>query len=516
MKIKYYKDLNHNYLIIKTQIQEGIQDYQHRMITGNNIKKLLSCKIRYVDEECHFYYEISSKQSLRNVFDKREMRFEQIYHLFAGMEEVQAEMEKYLLDDRCLLLCPDYIFTEPETEEYFFVYYPYNKQEVIEKETDKETDKEGRDNVTDMSLSEFLIDKVDQDDMDAVDVVYRIYELVQEDKFIISQIIKIFESHAEKELYCNKESHYYMEPHYNKESHCGTGPHCDKESSGNAGSNATHVCEQEYSYDYGNDFEEYDISENDGGKSGIQSRSISAVGVLSFLCMAAAAAIFSIGYFYTLSMEEKIISIAGIIILIILSAFFLVYFLLNYKKQKFTAKAKNRSHNLENELGEEKRESKTQNNMQEAKHTGLFSPEMQYMEYANTYPSQTERMRNKGNPREYEEAEDYGNTVFLENSIAKMENKLYGTNKGNKYHIDLSSLPCIVGKLAGSVDVVIKDKTISRIHAKILRQEEEIYVTDLNSTNGTFKNGLRIEPNEMVLIEPGDELRFGEMTFSYR
>lgn len=49
-----------------------------------------------------------------------------------------------------------------------------------------------------------------------------------------------------------------------------------------------------------------------------------------------------------------------------------------------------------------------------------------------------------------------------------------------------------------------------------MRQEGEIYVTDLNSTNGTFKNGLRIEPNEMVLIEPGDELRFGEMTFSYR
>lgn len=511
MKIKYYKDLNHNYLIIKTQIQEGIQDYQHRMITGNNIKKLLSCKIRYVDEECHFYYEISSKQSLRNVFDKREMRFEQIHHLFAGMEEVQAEMEKYLLDDRCLLLCPDYIFTEPETEEYFFIYYPYNKQEEIEKETDKDTNKERREDVTDMSLSEFLIDKVDQDDMDAVDVVYRIYELVQEDKFIISQVIKIFESHAEKELHCNRESHYYKEPH------CGTGTHCDKESSGNAGSNATYVCEQEYNYDndYGNDYEEYDICENAGGKSGIQSGSISAVGVLSFLCMTAAAAIFCIGYFYTLSMEEKIISIAGIIILIILSAFFLVYFLMNFKKRRYAAKTENHSDNLKREFGESQGESKAQNNMQEEKHTGLFSPETQYMEYANICHPQTEKMRNKGKPGEYEE-EDYGNTVFLETSMVKMENKLYGTNKGNKYHIDLSCLPCIVGKLAGSVDVVIKDKTISRIHAKLLRLEGEIYVTDLNSTNGTFKNGLRIEPNEMVLIEPGDELRFGEMTFSYR
>ncbi len=43
-----------------------------------------------------------------------------------------------------------------------------------------------------------------------------------------------------------------------------------------------------------------------------------------------------------------------------------------------------------------------------------------------------------------------------------------------------------------------------------------IYVTDMNSMNGTFKNGLRLEPNETVLIEQGDELRFGRMTFCYR
>ena len=112
--------------------------------------------------------------------------------------------------------------------------------------------------------------------------------------------------------------------------------------------------------------------------------------------------------------------------------------------------------------------------------------------------------------------EEYGNTVFLDTTSYKKENKLYGTNKGNKYHIDLDKLPCTIGKMAGSVDVVIKDSTISRIHAQLTNREGGIYVTDMNSMNGTFKNGLRLEPNETVLIEQGDELRFGRMTFCYR
>lgn len=39
---------------------------------------------------------------------------------------------------------------------------------------------------------------------------------------------------------------------------------------------------------------------------------------------------------------------------------------------------------------------------------------------------------------------------------------------------------------------------------------------DLNSTNGTFKNGLRLNPYEKRKLEQGDELRFGQTEFIYR
>lgn len=106
-------------------------------------------------------------------------------------------------------------------------------------------------------------------------------------------------------------------------------------------------------------------------------------------------------------------------------------------------------------------------------------------------------------------------TVFipwLENS----ENKLYGVGKGNKLHIELNKAPITVGKLRGHVDVVIEDDSISRLHAKIVREGNKFLLSDLNSTNGTYRNGLRLNPNETLPIEPGDEIAFGKLKFIYR
>lgn len=124
--------------------------------------------------------------------------------------------------------------------------------------------------------------------------------------------------------------------------------------------------------------------------------------------------------------------------------------------------------------------------------------------------------------KEYEQVEeherenrDYGNTVFIpwrENC----ENKLYGMGKGNRNHIDLNRLPLTVGKLAGSVDMVISDQSLSRRHVKFSREGSKICMTDLNSTNGTFLNGLRLEPNMSEILEPGDEIRLGKLKFIYR
>lgn len=106
-------------------------------------------------------------------------------------------------------------------------------------------------------------------------------------------------------------------------------------------------------------------------------------------------------------------------------------------------------------------------------------------------------------------------TVFIP-WTENCENKLYGSGKGNKYHIDLVKTPITVGKMTGAVDMVIPDGSLSRMHAKFIRTQNRYYMVDLNSTNGCFINGRRLAPNEQVQIEAGDEIGLGKLKFIYR
>jgi pSer/pThr/pTyr-binding forkhead associated (FHA) protein/uncharacterized RDD family membrane protein YckC len=56
--------------------------------------------------------------------------------------------------------------------------------------------------------------------------------------------------------------------------------------------------------------------------------------------------------------------------------------------------------------------------------------------------------------------------------------------------------------------VVIDDRSVSREHAQITRKDSLLVVRDLNSSNGTFLNGARIQG--AAELRDGDELAFGE------
>lgn len=73
-----------------------------------------------------------------------------------------------------------------------------------------------------------------------------------------------------------------------------------------------------------------------------------------------------------------------------------------------------------------------------------------------------------------------------------------------------------VGKEVRKADVCINNDTVSRIHAKIIRREEKYYLTDLNSTNGTWLNGKRIAPSEAVELEEGDLTAFAEAEYIFK
>jgi DNA-binding CsgD family transcriptional regulator len=63
----------------------------------------------------------------------------------------------------------------------------------------------------------------------------------------------------------------------------------------------------------------------------------------------------------------------------------------------------------------------------------------------------------------------------------------------------------VVGRTKGAA-IVIRDLTLSRRHARLIRGANSLTVEDLDSRNGTFVNGERITRQT---VELGDEIRFG-------
>ena len=55
------------------------------------------------------------------------------------------------------------------------------------------------------------------------------------------------------------------------------------------------------------------------------------------------------------------------------------------------------------------------------------------------------------------------------------------------------------------------EKGVSCIHAVIYRQDGEVAIADLGSTNGTYLNAQRLVPHERQVLQNGDEIRLGNL-----
>jgi len=78
-----------------------------------------------------------------------------------------------------------------------------------------------------------------------------------------------------------------------------------------------------------------------------------------------------------------------------------------------------------------------------------------------------------------------------------------GSNKGKTY--DLQDTPLTVGREDNQV-IQILDQGVSRAHAEIFRLGEMCFIRDLNSTNGTFVNDVKITEES---LKAGDEMLIG-------
>lgn len=107
-------------------------------------------------------------------------------------------------------------------------------------------------------------------------------------------------------------------------------------------------------------------------------------------------------------------------------------------------------------------------------------------------------------PRD-EDADIYQNNTSL---------KLVAMNAPEYFQITLDKDDILLGKKQGIVDAVISfNKMISRKHCRITRNSGNWFLTDEGSANGTFVNGVKLTPYQMVPINKGDIIRMADSDF---
>lgn len=381
MNTEYIRVLNCNYerLLLERPVEE--RRYQYCILGRGGIKYLLPCSLRIIDEKHYLYYDISSKQSVSQIFEGKKITREWMKHFLEEFQAARSELERYLLEDNCIVWNPRQIYQDSERDDFYFMYVPYS---------------EGQGEMD--TLLEFFLKSIDYEDDELVEFVYLAHDRLQSQgvEYLGNAMYKEFLKVTERR---NPEKDLKEEP----------------------------------------------IPVTMQPSPMLEAAGGSQKGTLS-----------------------------------------------EGRKKRFM-------------LWEGRRKRRSDQN--------AFRQDM--LQQMNGYAvcEETKYGRPEPEPVACPE-EEFGKTIYIEEKTLEKDKGLYKDN--GELLVKLDKFPLVIGKKRDSVNLVLNDYSVSRIHARIIELGGELYLEDLNSTNGTFKNGLRLQPYEKRKLEDHDEVRFGKLEYLYR
>lgn len=484
MYAEYKRDVSHNYLILREEEKVNTASYQVRMLTGNVIPSILKCRLQGLDGNLLFYYDITSRQSLASFYEQRKFHRKDLHMLFGGFIRVMEEMAEFLMNTDQLLLCPEYIFLDIEKREVKFCCLPDYHHPIQEQFRE---------------LTEYLLPRLDHEDPQAVSMGYGVYRKAMETGFQLE--------HIKEAIYQNRE---VTGKNDNKDSAQKQGqkpPENNLDGADNFGekiqekADVSHLLETDVENKTSKRKKDKKKEESDFQKS-----SNEWTGAL--LCVFTAAVLIILlilrylGYLPGIPAEAIF---GGAIILLALAAF--LSWTAEKKKQKKQMSAEWRK-KVKREL-DDTYESSSEKRRKERNSEDLYEAD-----------SVQEKMPEWGGgkykmPEQTGETENYGETVVLSAGQTEGPASLVSREPGELATIYLDRDLMVIGKMENAADAVISLPTVSRIHAKIRKADDEYYLSDLNSRNGTSVNGRLLKTGEEYQLQDEDQVEFAQARYIF-
>lgn len=451
MKAEYKRDMNHNYLILYGEKDINTDSYQVRMLVGNIIPSLLKCRIQGVDGKFMMYFDITSKQAVSTLYEEKKLGIEDLRLIFGGFVRVMEEAAEYLINPAQLVLKPQYIFADCEKKELFFCLMLGYDKDIKEQF---------------QLLTEYILPKIDHEDGEAVILGYGVYRRTMENSFHLE--------HIKEELYRKQDNKEEIKTETKKDS---------REISVQETGEENFMQSSEMSKNF---WREDKAEKTDSHK--LFGKKVT-VFALILLALAGVTIAISGGY-----LPHQDISVLLGIVLAGMGGIMLAVVII--RKAKAVYKQPQRKSREKPQLSE----------------TFVRPPVNEILQEGSEDSIKT-MMEKKSPHREREE--DFGETVVLSAGVVSGPASLVSREPGELAPIYLQEELTVIGKLENACDAVIDLPTVSRIHAKIRKREEEYYLSDMNSRNGTIVNGRLLLPEEEYRLQEEDEVDFAQARYIF-
>lgn len=485
--IRYYRELQKTYLIAEDCLEELLESYFGRAVLHTAMNGLAACKEHLVNGKKEIWYEIDGFHTLEQIFAVKKISAQELKQILLGLAQTIEELEKYLIDGKRLCYQPEYLYMDMETGKIklLFDFTEGDREHPL------------------MPLAQFLLERLDHEEEAAIELGYFFYEQAGRDVLSIREIEKKAEESPNAVLREN-----LMEEKQEIRTACGASKELFPKEEENIFPDR--LCEQSFSKE--------NVEEPLLGEGRYLTKGGAVVTVMALLL---GGSFFLVRAYFSLTETEELIWLVVSAVLLLMGAGVSVYMFLRERRAGAVRSKSNTPADAEIwESMQENAEIKSmQRNMkirENARKNAVISRNIQKdTEYKKDIQSSAigeSAYEEYGQEIDFLPKEMDGKTIYLGDMLAKKEYVLVGENREYK----LDTFPFLIGKDKERVTLALKDRSISRIHARFLLEDGILYLEDLHSTNGTYLNDLLLEPHVRMKVKRGDFLQFGKTELSLR
>lgn len=509
MEVEFKKDIRNNYMVIALEEVSPVEAYCRKLFKHQILEGVLLMEQKRMDQKVLLYYDITAKQSMSNVLDKAVLSYDKLKLILKNILITIEKAYDYLLPEDDFILTPEFIYLDMTSyQPYLCYYFGYHK-----------------DTRTQMnSLMEYLMNKVDYNDKEAVLLIYHLYAVGREEGFTIQHLLECLQ---------NNDSEITPILHNSERK---------VKSNDILGEERPHTLSRENEKKYE---EEIKSVASTPIRMPIMKEKIEEEAEVS--CYPFTTYLYTAGcvlggfLLVSLAIISKILynaygdridysKVFGLLVILLCFEGYLLKLIWD-KKNKITKIIQKQEYIDPRSVSVEYRNLSTE-------HRDLIPPLEQKnriapSEYKNQNKTEDmpklnslllrEDTPNYGKGNELvkkkvvleEDCEEDNPTCFLNQAITIKSVILKAVESDTYQDIKVSTFPFFIGKLKTNVDYCLKKDVVSRFHAKITMEGDGYFITDLNSTNGTYVNQKALNTYEKVKINPGDEIAFADIRYQF-